>query len=699
MSAGIRAPLALLLAISFPISGTTEVVRPLALSQGVDVSSSASVAVDGEAVARALARVYPALVNLRVVSRTFGEGRAIRRPSVGSGVLVDREGHILTNYHVARDAVQIRCTLTNGEELDAEVVAHDPLTDLSVLRLKPKSAARSLPELQPAALAGDDELRVGDPVLAMGNPFALSSSVTLGIVSNSRRVFSDRAGTDLEEFEAEDGEAAGLLTQWIQHDALILPGNSGGPLVNLRGEVVGINQLGGRGMGFAIPVRVARTVLSGVLSPEGLRRGDLGLRIAPVAKLGRDSGGLVSWVRPGSASERAGVRAGDVLLELAGAPVAVRFVEQVPEFYQRVAALPVGKNVEVLLERSGVRQLLSVPVGALEVRVGLEGEVRELGISVREVTPSFALARNLPLEHGWWVTGVRPGQPAALGRPAVQVGDVLLAIDGRSVSEIGEFRAAPPRSGERWLLELQRGGERLLTVVRPTLKRAGRTGGELPKPWLGVRTQVVTEELAQALGQARAGGFRITEVLPWTEAERAGLQVGDLLVSFEGEALEARRQQDAAELQRLLEDRAIGEQVRLGLLRNNRPLEVTVSLEPRPLGTEEVGKLRQEDFEISVRELTFLDRAESLRDRNVEGVVVTEVTMGGWAHLAGLEVGDVVVLVEGQPTPTLERFEAVLTQIVAERREVVSFFVRRGKRTHYLFLEASWNDSGKEIVQ
>jgi S1-C subfamily serine protease len=207
---------------------------------------------DGQNVERAAAAVYPSLVNISAVSQQFSEGRVLRFPSAGSGVIVTPEGHVLTNFHVAGHTTRLRCTLTDGRVLDADVIVHDPLTDLSVLKLRTATGAAPLPA---AKLATEVQLEVGDPVLALGNPFALSSSVTLGIVSNPRRVFTDFSGSELSDVELEGGETTGWFTQWIQHDALILPGNSGGPLVDLSGQVVGINELGGGGIRRGSPRR------------------------------------------------------------------------------------------------------------------------------------------------------------------------------------------------------------------------------------------------------------------------------------------------------------------------------------------------------------------------------------------------------------------------------------------------------------
>lgn len=682
----VRAPLAaalLVVAVAPVTLGARQLVEPLAAIDGASP----------EQVERALAEVYPALVNITAVSRHFADGRAVRFPTAGSGVIVSAQGHVLTNYHVAGETTRIRCTLTSGEVLDADVVAHDPLTDLSVLRLRPAAGETKLPPLQPARLDEEVELAVGDPVLAMGNPFALSSSVTLGIVSNPRRVFTDFAGSEMSEMDLGAGETTGLFTQWIQHDALILPGNSGGPLVDLEGRVVGINELGGGGIGFAIPARVAADVLRRAIAGGAIRRGDLGFQVLPVAKMGRSAGALVSAVLPGGPAAAAGLAPGDVLLRLAGEPVSVLFFEQVPELYRRVADLPIGRPVRLEVERSGAKLELDATVAQLEPARGEEREVRRLGLTAQEITGPMALARELRVREGLLVTGIRPGQPAAGARPQLAPGDVLVAVGGAPVHDLEELeRAVAAAEGPDLLLDVWRGDERLLAIAQLPRDRAGRSGGELPKAWLGVRVQVLTPELVAALGLADARGFRVTEIYPWTEAARAGLEVGDLVVALDGEPLEASRPQDAEELRRLVEDRPIGETARLGVVRAGAPSEIEVRLEPQPAGTDQAARSRQEEFEFSVRELLFLDRIEENWERDEQGVVVTDVVSGGWAHMAGLRTRDLIVRIDGEPIADVAAFDAAIARVLAERPPVVVIFLRRGARTHFVFLEPEWSE-------
>ncbi len=194
----------------------------------------------------AIDTLRPALVRIRVVSTEYREGREVKMQAVGSGAIITKDGYLITNHHVAGHAVRIFCTLWNREEIEAELIGTDPLTDIAVLKLKPEKPR----EFAFATFGDSGALRVGDSILAMGSPMALSQSVTLGIISNTEMIlprFWGGAGA----FRL-DGEDVGSLVRWIGHDAAIYGGNSGGPLVNLRGQIVGINEIS-YGLAGAIP--------------------------------------------------------------------------------------------------------------------------------------------------------------------------------------------------------------------------------------------------------------------------------------------------------------------------------------------------------------------------------------------------------------------------------------------------------------
>ncbi|MEZ6185461.1 MAG: PDZ domain-containing protein [Planctomycetota bacterium] len=642
-------------------------------------------------------KVYPALVNISVVVKQYSGGRSERGLGAGSGVIVSPAGHVLTNFHVAGHTTRIVCTLPSGERLRAKVLAHDPLTDLSVLKLdlEGRSSTRPLPF---ATLGKSGDLRVGDYVLAMGNPMGLSSSLTLGVVANTARVFTNFAGTELEEMDLGEGEVTGLFTRWLQHDALILPGNSGGPLVNLRGEVIGINELGGGGMGFAIPSDLASKILNQVLTLGEVRRGWLGFSVMPLSHEERLTGALVSSVIPGSPADVAGVQAGDVVTLVGGDEVSVRFLEQVPALYQRIAELVPGQTVNLLIEREvegkWVKHTLTCPVARMEPFLGDQVEARG-GITVREITAPMALVRRYPDVKGVLVTGLRPGKAFEEAKPPIRPSDVILSVGDATIDGLKGFKAAlDAHQGEEVVVSYRRGQELLMTVVDLEEDEPKQQGGELRKAWLGVQTQVLTTPLAKALGIEGTRGFRVTQVLPTTEAEKAGLKAGDVITAIDGEELEAYRLRDARELKVAIEDLPIGESVTLTIVPNGakQPKDLTVVLQESPATASDVEVAHDDFFEVAVRELTFMDRVRYQWSPTQQGVLVTEATSGSWAQVAGLRLNDLLVEVNGMQLASAADFEAAMQKIQEERPDVVRMFVRRRHRTQFVFVEPEWDE-------
>ncbi len=641
-------------------------------------------------IAAARERVLPALVNISVVKRYFAQGRAQRTLAAGSGVVVSADGHVLTNYHVAGNTTRITCTLASGESLPARVVGEDPLTDLSVLQLD-LGGRKSAAPIAFALLGDSDALEVGDPVLAVGNPLSLASSLTLGIVSNTRRVFTTGTADDLAELDLEAGQSTGLFTRWIQHDALILPGNSGGPLVNLRGEVVGINELGGGGVGFAIPAKVAARVLAAIRQRGEVERGWLGLTLLPTERAGLEAGALVSAVAAGSPAERAGLRPGDVLTAVDGAPVTARFFEEIPPLYQRLADLRIGRSAALAWRRAGAGMQGKATVERMQRFVGVEEELREFGASVQAITDAMAVRQGYPDARGVLVTGVRPGYPFESASLPLQPGDVLLALGAAPTPDLASLRrAAESAKGDRLAVAFRRRRESLVTLVDRRHADARGGSAELPRPWLGAATQVVTPEVAEALGTPALRGFRVTEVFTGSAAARAGLAAGDVLVALNGSPFRASRRQDAFDLQRSIEDLEVGEHAVLSAVRDGRPLDLELVLEAQPAPVDQAPRARQESFEFAVRAIVERDRLERQLPIDLEGVIVTEVVSGGVANLAGLETDDVIREIEGQKLANVDDFERVMKGVAAARPAVVRFFVRRGFRTHFVFLQPEW---------
>ncbi|WP_158542557.1 DegQ family serine endoprotease [Lujinxingia litoralis] len=345
---------------------------------------------------------------------------------IGSGVIVDAEGVVITNNHVIEGADTITLTLHDGREFEAEVVGTDPQSDIAVLRFKEAPA-----DLKAIVFGDSDSLRLAESVVAIGNPFGLSSTVTLGIVSAKGR--GNMGIVDYEDF--------------IQTDAAINPGNSGGPLVNLRGELVGINTAilsksgGYQGVSLAIPSTMVQGVMRGLIEEGRVSRGWLGVAIQELTprlaealgESGRRQGVVVSDVQPESPAERAGLQRGDIITAIAG-----RSVDSPAELRNRVGMNQPGTEVEITFVRQGQEMKGRLALGSVDEAQGASapGSVGAPveGLSLQALDQGLRAQLRIPaaVREGVVVTEIEPGSPAA--RLRLRPGDVILEVNRRSVS-------------------------------------------------------------------------------------------------------------------------------------------------------------------------------------------------------------------------------------------------------------------------
>jgi serine protease Do len=354
------------------------------------------------------------------------------RPRVGSGFIIHPDGYVLTNHHVLTSGNQVEMELFGGEKVVASVAGRDGRTDLALLKIDPPRPLTVLP------LGDSDALRVGELVLAIGSPFGLDYSVTMGVVSRIGRAPG----------------ATGPYDEFIQTDASINPGNSGGPLLNLRGEVIGINTatVPGRRVGFAIPINLAKSLLPELKEHGKIRWGFLGVSIqnltsalAQAFALDGTRGALVNQVLPGQPAERAGVRRGDVIVAFDGDPVA-----DARDLQRKVGRTPIGTTAVVRVVRNGTAEELSVQIGELPDSRLAAGEApkRELGLTVDMLDAEKVKKFKLTEETGVVVTEVAKGGPAA--RAGLQAGDLIKEVNRRSVSSLEDYTrslAEPPKPG------------------------------------------------------------------------------------------------------------------------------------------------------------------------------------------------------------------------------------------------------------
>lgn len=648
----------------------------------------------------AVERVLPAIVRIHVVTAEASEGRIRKQQVSGSGVIISPEGYVVTNHHVARKATRIVCRMTDREELDAKLVGADPLSDIAVLKLD--LSMRKHPDRPlPVAEWGDsDTLRVGNVVYAMGSPAGLSQSVTVGIVSNVSMILP--TGSMSGRFTL-DGEEVGQLVRWIGHDAQIFGGNSGGPLVNERGEIIGINELGIGSIGGAIPGNLARAVAEQFIEHGEVRRSWIGVEVQPRLKDSLlDSGILVSGVLPDSPALRAGIVSGDVLLSFDGQPVDCSTREELPLFNQIVLATPVGKTVPVVLWRDGEERTVELTTDVRGAARGEEAEFKYWGLTGEDLTRFRALEVRRTDTRGVRVNSVRPGGPAAEAKPPLSPGDILVEVAGKPVESTSQLRTLTQeltegKSGRVPLLvAFERDTRQFLTVVSVGPESADHTPPQAKKAWLSAAVQVLTRDLAAALGLDGQTGVRVTQVYPDRAAEKAGLKTGDIIVKIDGQPIDVSRPEDVEVFQNLIRRFRIGTELKLDVIRDQEPLELAVTLEPSPTPPAELKHYKDTDFEFTARNLSLQDRIGQRLASTDTGVVVDRVENAGWADLAHLAAGDIILSVDNEPTANVDALEQALKRAKEAKSKRVLFFVKRGIHTLYLEFEPTWETEAKQ---
>jgi len=639
-----------------------------------------------KAVEEAVARIKPALVQIHVVMVDYYEGQEKKFDGYGSGVIIDKRGFVLTNHHVAGHAARLFCILSDKEELEAELVGTDALSDIAVIRIKTDGKREF-----PCAVFGDSSaLKVGDRVMAMGSPVSISQSVTLGIVSNTEMVMPrlfENYGIRL----LMDGEDVGSLVRWIAHDAQIFGGNSGGPLVNISGEIVGVNEIS-IGLGGAIPSNLARRMAEQIMATGSVTRAWLGFDLQTQFKhAANNKGAVIGGVIGGAPAEKAGMQPGDVLLRLAGKDVDARFREQVPLLQQMIADLPIGKEVEAVVSRAGAEKTLKITPVAREPMEMKTSELKQWGMTARGI--SFPAAKEMKRDNqdGVLITSIRSGGPCGEAKPSIEEGDVIVSVAGKPIKSIGDLQditrtiTAGKKDPTPTLVEFERKSEEYMTVVKIGIQDLDDPGLEIKKAWLDVATQVLTSQMAEQLGLAGRKGVRLTDVYKGGKADAAGLKAGDIVVAVDGEPVAASNPEDAEVFPTMIRQYAIGDKVELTVVRNGKDEKVKVELLRAPLLGREMKKYRSDTFDLTVRNIAFLDKTENKWDDGLRGVYVDEVKPGGWAAVGNMATGDIVLDVSGAKTENVAAFEKTMQRIESEKPKSVVFHVLRG--IHHVFVE------------
>jgi len=466
--------------------------------------------------------------------------------------------------------------------------------------------------------------------------------------------------------------------------------------VNLAGEVVGINEMR-FGLAGAIPSNLAREVAEQIIREGKVTRAWLGVNVQAMLKVEQERDGvLVGGTIPGSPAEKAGFQAGDVIVSLAGRPVSARVGEELPVFNQLAGALPIGEDVEVEVERGGKRVKLRVRPEERERARPRDRELSEWGMTARDLSRLGAKELGRETKEGALVTSIRPGGPCEDAKPRIMERDVVVEVAGEPVRSVEELAAATDRitagkgEAQATLVGFERRGERYLTVVKLGREPAPQPTREVRKAWLGVATQVLTREMAEAMGLEGETGVRVTQVYPNTTAEKAGLKTGDILVALDGDEIPAFQPQHVDVFPTMIRQRAIGAEAELTVVRGKERETVKVALERSPEIAREMARYRDDNFDFVARDVAFEDRVQNRWREDQVGAVVDSVKEGGWAAVGQLGVGDLILEVNGEPVREVAGFEQAMKKVAKERPESVVLRVRRNIHGLYVELRPKW---------
>jgi len=382
-----------------------------------------------------------------------------KQRGLGSGIIISSQGHILTNNHVVGDADELRITLSDNREYEAEIVGTDKLSDVAVIKIKER--VKNLPI---ANLGNSDELEIGETVIAIGSPFGQFNTITKGILSAKQR---------------EVGMSRGNYEDFLQTDASINPGNSGGALVNLKGEVIGVNTAiasrsgGSQGIGFAIPINMARDILEDLIYDGKVTRGFLGVGIddlnqnlSDAVGLKTPHGSIITMVMPGKAAEKAGFKAGDVIVKVDGIKI-----KNSNHLRNLIAKLDPEKKYTIGIIRNKKKKKMSVILGykdGKEIASLQESDQSatptKLGLKLKKITPPLSKKYQLEIDEGLLVVGVKDNTAAE--KSGFKEGDVILEIDNKKVNSFKDYKKALKGASKSVLVLISRRGNKKFKGLR-----------------------------------------------------------------------------------------------------------------------------------------------------------------------------------------------------------------------------------------
>jgi serine protease Do len=637
----------------------------------------------------AIAKVYPSLARIHVIMESPKDGRMQKAGGTGSGTIIHKDGYILTNHHVAGNGTRIWVRLSNKTKVDATVVGTDPQTDLCVIKLNMDQVPDSMKPLPVAKFGDFKTLSVGDTVMSMGSPAGVSQSVTLGVVANMEMIAPGNSGGP-----KQDGEKVGDLVRWIGHDAVIYFGNSGGPLVNLRGEIIGVNEIGLGSLGGAIPADIAKYVSDELIAHGKVRRSWSGLMTQPRLESRKEGKGLlVSAVVENSPADLAKLQAGDIVTHFDGVVIDATAPEHLPLFNRVVLGTPVGKSVEIKYLRDGKEKTTTLKTVERSKAKAKDRALGSWGITARDLTVRSALSLKRDNTDGVRVSSINKAGAAAAAKPALKAGDLILTVNQEKVTNLADLkkitntRLEGKEGGVDTIVEFERDGQLLATVVELGKEPNDSQSTAAERAWVGLQTQVITRDLAELLGIKGKKGVRITQIIPGSKAAEAGFEKGDLLLKLDGQVIRAERERDTTVFDSMIREYPTDETIVFDIIRAGNAKKIKCDLEPAPKSASEYRKLINKTLECTLR-APAKDTAKEAEIK--DGIYVDSVERAGWASLAGLVGGDVILTIDGNKVTSLDMLKKELTEIEKKKNDYIVLLVKRGKLTRFVEIHPIW---------
>ncbi|MDB6078538.1 MAG: hypothetical protein JWO82_2285, partial [Akkermansiaceae bacterium] len=426
----------------------------------------------------------------------------------------------------------------------------------------------------------------------------------------------------------------------------------------------------------------------------------IGLEVQPLLRGMDDAkGALAASVWADSPAGKAGIKPGDLITTYAGTPLPdCHADEDIPLFNAMVLNTPPNTEVTLTGLRDGQPQTWKMTTLVREPTMAKESELRDWGITSRDFTRVAALENTRENQDGALVDSVRGGGPSAEAKPPLRPGDVIVRVAGKPIRSWEELRGFTEDftkgldAAKPVLVEFERDREKLATVVKVGPKNTPPRARNAEKSFMGAASQVLTDELATALGVPGKKGVRLTAIGPDSPASKAGLKEGDLLLKLDGRVINARRPEDSEVLPELILAYPVGSTLAFDGQRDGQPQTWSVTLATRPVDDTDLDEYKDELFEFTAKPLTQSQRDDAKQElkKEPEGLAVSKVEASGWAQLGGLAAGDIILTIDGETTNDIDVLKKKLLGFRDSKPRSIVFGVRRGPRTHFLEIEPRW---------